>query len=178
MVKIYSGEPTVLRHGLRLVEDLSVAAPVHLVLDAPCGFALFALAEERSPVVVLTGNRCPYYLLDLLDFAPEVLLAEPTPPGELRAALEEAAHGRRWMVTPPIEEYRQTLIPAERRVLRLIGFGLSNEQIAQRLGITLKTVSNYISAIKAKLEVDGTVELALYYRGMTPEGISWKEVPI
>ena len=45
------------------------------------------------------------------------------------------------------------LTDREREVLTLIAQGLSNQQIADRLHITVKTVSNYISKIFNKLQV-------------------------
>lgn len=45
------------------------------------------------------------------------------------------------------------LTDREREVLNLIAQGLSNQQIADQLYITVKTVSNYISKIFSKLQV-------------------------
>ena len=39
----------------------------------------------------------------------------------------------------------------ERRVLELIGAGLTNRQIGERMGLAEKTVKNYVSALLAKL---------------------------
>jgi len=45
-------------------------------------------------------------------------------------------------------------------VLDLLAQGRSNPQIAARLGLTRKTVSNYVSAILVKLQVTNRVEAA------------------
>jgi two-component system, NarL family, response regulator DevR len=44
-----------------------------------------------------------------------------------------------------------TLTRRERSVLRLIGEGLTNRQIAQRLNLAEKTVKNYVSSVLGKL---------------------------
>jgi len=48
----------------------------------------------------------------------------------------------------------ETLTPRERAVLRLLGQGMSNRQIADSLGIQRTTVRSHLSSIVSKLEVD------------------------
>lgn len=52
------------------------------------------------------------------------------------------------------------LTARERDVLDLLAHGRTNPQIAARLGLTRKTVSNYVSAILTKLQVATRVEAA------------------
>jgi DNA-binding NarL/FixJ family response regulator len=52
------------------------------------------------------------------------------------------------------------LTARERDVLDLIAQGRSNPEIAVRLGLTRKTVSNYVSAILVKLQVTNRLEAA------------------
>jgi DNA-binding NarL/FixJ family response regulator len=52
------------------------------------------------------------------------------------------------------------LTARERDVLDLLAQGRSNPQIAARLGLTRKTVSNYVSAILVKLQVASRTEAA------------------
>lgn len=54
------------------------------------------------------------------------------------------------------------LTSREREVLDLIAQGKSNQQIADGLFITLKTVKTHVSNILAKLEVDDRTKAALY----------------
>jgi DNA-binding NarL/FixJ family response regulator len=48
----------------------------------------------------------------------------------------------------------ERLTPREREVLDLLGDGLKNTEIAERLFIAPKTVRNHVSHIYAKLDVD------------------------
>ncbi len=54
------------------------------------------------------------------------------------------------------------LTTREREVLRLIAQGKSNQEIADELFITLKTVKTHVSNILAKLEVDDRTKAAIY----------------
>ncbi|AYF79038.1 DNA-binding response regulator [Nocardia yunnanensis] len=53
------------------------------------------------------------------------------------------------------------LTEAERRLLTLIGEGLTNRQIAERLQLAEQTIKNYVSQLLAKLGVERRVEAAL-----------------
>lgn len=52
-----------------------------------------------------------------------------------------------------------TLSPRQINVVALLGEGLSNQQLAERLGISLHTVKNHVKTIFRKLEVASRLEL-------------------
>jgi DNA-binding NarL/FixJ family response regulator len=54
------------------------------------------------------------------------------------------------------------LSPQERRILELIGAGLTNRQIGERLFLAEKTVKNYISGLFAKLGMERRTQAAAY----------------
>ena len=54
------------------------------------------------------------------------------------------------------------LTAQERRVLELIGEGLTNRQIGERLFLAEKTVKNYVSALFAKLGMERRTQAAAY----------------
>ena len=54
------------------------------------------------------------------------------------------------------------LTPQERRILELIGGGLTNRQIGERLFLAEKTVKNYVSALFAKLGMECRTQAAAY----------------
>lgn len=53
------------------------------------------------------------------------------------------------------------LSPQERRVLDLIGEGLTNRQIGERLHLAEKTVKNYVSRLLAKLHLERRTQAAV-----------------
>ena len=55
-----------------------------------------------------------------------------------------------------------TLTARERAVIALVGEGLGNKQIAQRLALSETTVGRYLTAIFNKLGVADRLDLILY----------------
>ena len=54
------------------------------------------------------------------------------------------------------------LTEQERRILELIGQGLTNRQIGERMFLAEKTVKNYISTLFAKLGMERRTQAAAY----------------
>jgi DNA-binding NarL/FixJ family response regulator len=54
------------------------------------------------------------------------------------------------------------LTPQERKILELIGEGLTNRQIGERLYLAEKTVKNYVSALFAKLGMERRTQAAAF----------------
>jgi DNA-binding NarL/FixJ family response regulator len=76
----------------------------------------------------------------------------PVSPRVARQLLEDRARRR------PLED----LTPRERDVLQLLVRGLSNKQIAWRLGINEKTVKAHLSSVFDRLGVDDRTQAALW----------------
>ncbi|MFD1739721.1 response regulator [Bacillus salitolerans] len=60
------------------------------------------------------------------------------------------------------ESVDPSLTPRERAILRCIGEGLNNKEIADRLGLSVGTVKNQTSHILDKLELRDRTQLAIY----------------
>jgi DNA-binding NarL/FixJ family response regulator len=56
----------------------------------------------------------------------------------------------------------EALTPREEEILHLMTEGLSNQQIARRLGVAVTTVRTHLSSLYKKLRLESRVELALY----------------
>ncbi len=54
------------------------------------------------------------------------------------------------------------LTARERKILELIGEGLTNRQIAERLSVSVKTVKNYVSVLFVKLGLEQRTQAAAY----------------
>lgn len=61
------------------------------------------------------------------------------------------------------------LSPQERRILELIGEGLTNREIAEEMYLAEKTVKNYVSNLLSKLEMSRRTEAAAYVARLEAE---------
>ena len=57
---------------------------------------------------------------------------------------------------------RYPLTPRELDIVRLVGKGLGNKEIAQELGVSVTTVRTHLNRVYDKLGPGSRVELALY----------------
>jgi DNA-binding NarL/FixJ family response regulator len=84
-------------------------------------------------------------------------------PGDLAEALIDAGAGSGTAGIDP--DATEPLTSGQRRVLALMADGLTNGEIAERLGLTMGTVKNVVSEIYARLGVRDRVEAVLKARG-------------
>ena len=115
--------------------------------------------SQRDVVVESFDAGAVGYLLK--DAEPEELISgiraaargdAPVSPKAARELLEDRAHRR------PLDELTQR----ERDVLALVGKGLSNKQVAWRLGITEKTVKAHLGSVFDRLGVQDRTQAAIW----------------
>ena len=63
---------------------------------------------------------------------------------------------------PPQDRELEGLTAQEQRILELIGEGLTNRQIAERMYLAEKTVKNYVSSMLAKLGLTSRTQAAIF----------------
>jgi len=63
---------------------------------------------------------------------------------------------------PPQDRELEGLTAQEHRILELIGEGLTNRQIAERMFLAEKTVKNYVSSMLAKLGLTSRTQAAIF----------------
>jgi DNA-binding NarL/FixJ family response regulator len=68
------------------------------------------------------------------------------------------------------EDPTADLTPSERKVLELIGDGMSNREIAEKLGVAEKTVKNHITALLAKMGLQRRTQVAAWVAGQRASG--------
>jgi len=67
------------------------------------------------------------------------------------------------IITLNTVQMKQTLTPREAEVVELVAFGLSQKEVADRLGISPNTVDVIIKNIKLKLHLQKAAELSAWY---------------
>ena len=127
-------------------------------LRLPDGTGLDVVAQVRvalpdTRVVVLTSYDDDEARAAALAAGADVFLAKTAGSAEVLQAVRDAASGREHgqHISVHEDDAIARLTPMERRVLELVGQGLSNREIAEDLGIAEKTVKNHVTSVLAKM---------------------------
>ena len=82
-------------------------------------------------------------------------------PSMAKALVEEVIHGSNTMNELPFDTF-ELLSQREKEVLRLITQGYTNQEIAGRLSLSIKTVETYKARMMEKLNINNRAELVRY----------------
>jgi two-component system, NarL family, response regulator DevR len=63
---------------------------------------------------------------------------------------------------PPADAELEVLTPQEKRILDLVGEGLTNREVARRMQLSEKTVKNYVSSMLTKLGLSSRTQAAVF----------------
>ncbi len=126
-------------------------------------------------VLVVTIHETKAYLLEMLDAGADGYLPKSAAAGELVAAIRTVRAGRSYvygrLVGALVEGYRDSaelqtkpsaLTPRQLEVLRLVGDGLTSQKVADRLGLSARTVDRHIENMMKRLQVHSRIELVKY----------------
>jgi DNA-binding NarL/FixJ family response regulator len=83
-------------------------------------------------------------------------------PAMIANVLSDITRSKNGTQRNPEEAKIATLSPRERQVITVVGEGLRNKQIAQRLFISEVTVRHHLTSIFSKLDVAERLELVIY----------------
>ena len=160
--------------GLSAIAAIRQHRPSLLLLDVqmPLAGGLEVLIEARrwSPetrVVVLSGVTSPGKIGELVSCGVDGLFSKGEDNDELLGALPGILRGRRHVskvFRRMLEEAPEVpdLSERERQVLNLVVAGRSNKEIAQILGISVKTVDRHRTNLMQKLDVHSVAQLIAY----------------
>jgi two-component system nitrate/nitrite response regulator NarL len=170
------GEASIARDAARLVRDLQPDLALFDVSMPGGGIEAAREAREASPttqIVMLTVSEDEDDLRSAIDAGASGYVLKGVAGRELVAILRQVAGGDRYVSSrlafaalrqgpqahdaDPLAE----LTEREREILDLVGEGLSNAEVGERLVIAEKTVKHYMTSILAKLGARSRVEAAL-----------------
>lgn len=126
--------------------------------------------EIRS--VVLTSFDDDSALAETLEAGAVAYILKTVRGAEITDVISAVAEGRVLLDERTVTRRRADhgdptadLTPAERKVLNLIGDGLSNREIGEKLGVAEKTVKNHITSILAKMGLKRRTQVAAWVAG-------------
>lgn len=149
---------------------------VLLDLQMPTQNGVVTLEQLRPefpdlPILILTSFSDDAHIFAALRAGASGFLLKEMGGDELVEAVRGAAKGRpqlhpdiarKLMARAPMpEDPFQSLTEREREVLKLLGRGMSNKEIALELTLTEMTVKGYVSDLLAKLNVSDRTQAAL-----------------
>ena len=161
--------------------QIAALQPHVAVLDVrlPDRDGVSACREIRS---ILPGTACLMFtahtddqaLLGAIMAGAAGYLTKQAPPDEMVRAIRAVAAGRSMLDSNAAEHVMQrlrermsvldplsVLTDQEKRVLELIGEGLTNRQIAARMDLAEKTVKNYVASLLGKLGLERRSQAAV-----------------
>ena len=167
------------------IERAAKETPDVIVLDLLLGDedALVFLPElcEASPksrVLVLTGVQNPDAHRRAIRRGAMGIVLKEHAADQLLKAIEKVNKGEVWiersmmgsmiqeLSKPPVIDPEMTKIESlterEREVIALVGEGLKNKQVGERLFISETTVTHHLSSVFSKLDVSDRLELIIY----------------
>jgi DNA-binding NarL/FixJ family response regulator len=164
------------------VREIPSAAPDVVVLDVrlPDGNGIEVCRDLRSAhphirFLILTTFSDDEALFDAIVAGADGYVLKDTKGDSLIDSIRRVAGGQSLLdpavtkhVLGRLRRYHQKADPLsvltrqEREILDLIGEGLTNRQIGERVYLAEKTVKNYVSALLAKLGMSHRTEAAIY----------------
>jgi two-component system nitrate/nitrite response regulator NarL len=139
------------------------------ILDgAPGATRLIPLIRESdpgAPIVIWEHSDAIEPALNALAMGVQGVLLDTSPPADVIACLETVMRGGSWLpaaiAQAAVMSRQCKLSRREGQLVALIATGLSNKEIAWRLGISVGTVKVYLCRLFEKLGVSDRYELAL-----------------
>ena len=151
-------------------------------LQLPDGTGIELMQELRDSVpqalpIVLTSFDDDEALAEALAAGARAYLLKTVHGAEISDVVRAVASGRVLLDERTVTRRREDhddptadLTNAERKVLDLIGDGLSNREIGERLGVAEKTVKNHITSLLAKMGLQRRTQVAAWVAGQRASG--------
>ncbi|WWR15860.1 response regulator transcription factor [Lachnospiraceae bacterium JLR.KK008] len=169
-------------NGVKCLDILNSVLPEVLLLDInmPQMDGIETLREIRSrkipvKVLILTVHNESNYLVKAVDIGIDGYLLKNSSSEELKKAIRSVLNGESYIQPELIPELNSQLIrkndhkekidsltKRELEVLILLAHGVFNKEIAEKMGISERTVKNHISSIFRKIDVSDRTQAAVF----------------
>ena len=148
---------------------------VDLQLPDGSGIDILRAVRESLPgtrAVVLTSFDDDDALAAALEAGAAAYVLKSVHGAEIAQVIRSVAAGRTLLDERTVTRRRaghddptDDLTPSERKVVDLIGDGMSNREIADRLGVSEKTVKNHVTAVLAKMGLQRRTQVTAWIAG-------------
>ena len=155
---------------------------VDLQLPDGTGIDLIKVALPSARCVVLTSFDDDQALAESLEVGAAAYLLKTVAGVEIANVVKAVAAGRTLLdertVTRSAAKHldpTEALTPTEKKILALIGDGLSNREIGENLGVAEKTVKNHITSLLAKMGLQRRTQVAAWVASQ--RSAVWRQSP-
>ena len=170
--------------AIHAIEEVRKLRPDIVLMDISMpGVSSFEAArqiEKESPgtrLIFLTMHEDEEYLLLCLEVGAFGYILKDAPPPKLIQAVRDVHQGRKYLspqvLGKLVDDFRSrsqgrrqtrgaTLTPREREVVKMIAEGNSVKQIAEILGLSIKTVEAHKFNLMRKLDIHNKAQLVTY----------------
>ncbi len=160
-------KPDVVLMDVRLPDGTGIEACREIRAARPETRVLFltSYADDAAVMATIFAGADGYLLKEIDE---DALIRSIETVAEGRSILDSAVTQRmlakmREQSAPPNENKSESLSPQEQKVLALVAEGQTNKEIAAALGLSDKTVRNYLSNVFQKLQVSRRSQAAAIY---------------
>lgn len=167
------------RHALETKPDVVLMDIQMPELDGVAATKAILAEDPDIRVIVLTMYRQDRYVFEAIKAGARGYLLKDSDAGDLVSAIRRVAAGETLlnaeMAASILEEFRATerlpshpehriseLTEREEEILRHLAQGASNQEIAESLDVSEKTIRNRLSEIFSKLRLNNRTQAALY----------------
>jgi DNA-binding NarL/FixJ family response regulator len=140
--------------GLVTAERIATACPATVII-------MLTASEDQDKLLAAFTAGARGYVLKGVSVQELARVIRGAMAGEVYVSPSLAAEMLVMLTRGKAPDPLQELTDRERDILGLIGTGLTNRAIGERLGLTEKTIKHYVTNILQKLQVRSRVEAAL-----------------
>lgn len=156
---------------------------VDLQLPDGTGIDIMRAVAETDPdikAIVLTSFDDDTALRESVEAGAKAFILKSVRGGEVNDVIRAVASGRVLLDERTVTRRQAdkanpaaNLTPTEKRVVELIGDGMSNREIGESLGIAEKTVKNHITSLLAKMGLQRRTQVAAWVSSQ--RAVAWRK---
>ncbi len=165
-----------LSNGQEAVDNVGALAPDVVLMDLNMpsvnGLNATEMLLEDHPdlrILILSMHDSPEYISTALGHGARGYVLKDVPTEQIKEAIDRVMAGERYLctgatasLTPETDSGREALTSREQTILLQLAQGKSNKEVANILGISVRTVETHRKNIKRKLGISSTAGLTRY----------------